>query len=104
MDFLALVATVVFAAETILSPLPDNFSPPAPSTTPAVSFGSLSHFVPQVLCAAIEVTPAPTPTPRKTRQRRYTIALLGDSMIDTLGPDFPALGLQLAKNFPKVKF
>ncbi|MFZ5845079.1 MAG: hypothetical protein ACOY0S_01275, partial [Patescibacteria group bacterium] len=104
MNFLSLFATAVLAAETVLSPLPDNFSPPLPQTTPAISFGSLSHFVPQVLGAATETTPTPTPTPRKTRQKKYTIALLGDSMVDTLGPDFPALQRELAKIFPKVKF
>lgn len=107
MDWVSLFTSVVLAAETvIISPLTDNFMPaPTQVPTPAVSFGQLVPFVApagSVLGAQTAAVPPPKPLP--TRKRAYTIALLGDSMIDTLGPDVPHLRQVLTNLYPTVKF
>ena len=107
---LTLFAATVMAAETVLSPLADD-ALTQPVQTPTVTFGQLTtSFAPQgdVLGATTETqpspTPTPTPTPRPTRKKSFTIALLGDSMIDTLGPDVPALKSKLSSLYPGVAF
>lgn len=107
---LTLFAVTVIAAEGVLSPLADD-ALVAPPQTPTVTFGQLTtSFIPtgEVLGATTEAqpspTPTPTPTPRPTRKKSFTIALLGDSMIDTLGPDAPALKSRLSSLYPGVTF
>lgn len=107
---LTLFAASVFAAETVLSPLADDALAQSVQT-PTVTFGQLTtSFVPagDVLGATTEAaptpTPTPTPTPRPTRKKSFTIALLGDSMIDTLGPDVPALKSKLSSPYPGISF
>ncbi len=119
---LSLFAFTVFAAETVLSPLADD-ALLAPPQTPTVSFGQLTaSYVPpqtqgQVLGATTDEAPSDTPlqgstlqtesekTPTpSTRKKSYTIALLGDSMVDTLGPDFPALKDKLKNLYPNTNF
>lgn len=63
--------------------------------------------------AIIAVTPRtknvaakPTPTPHSqlsTNNSSLKIAILGDSMVDTLGPTLPHLKQELAKQFPNTK-
>jgi len=59
--------------------------------------------------------PTPIPTPKSTGQvlgatnvggdgKIITLALLGDSMIDTLGPGIPTLEHSLSQYFPHLKF
>ena len=107
MNFFSLFTVAVFAAETILSPLADDWfnATPTPSV-PSISFGQLTVAAapqPQVLGASTDV-PAPTPVPPRTKKSSYTIALLGDSMIDTLGPDAPHLKTKLTRAYPGVSF
>jgi hypothetical protein len=55
----------------------------------------------------ISTTSTPTPTPPRNiggDGKIYTIAVLGDSMIDTLQPDLPQLQSALAKYYPNRKF
>lgn len=99
MNILSLFAVVVFAAEGIISPIPEDI----PSTTivltkPSTSFGQLP--TPEVLGASAE----PEPTPPVTRKSSYTIAVLGDSMVDTLGPGIPHLADALKKIYPRTDF
>lgn len=114
MTLLSLLIFTAFAAETIVSPLPDM--PPTPSH-PTISFANLISLLSgsgQVLGTTTthittptqESTPSPTATPTQnfTRKKSYTIALLGDSMIDTLGPDIPDLQSKLAYTFPTTQF
>lgn len=124
MEFvLSLFASVVMAAELILSPLADDvsFLPPFQAITqPKVSFGALitptlapaplakpdlaPPGTPATLGVATEsATSAPHPT-YVSRQKHYAIALLGDSMIDTLGPDVPHLKRKLQAFFPGTTF
>jgi len=134
-SFLSVFISTVFAAEGILSPLPDavleDFSMDqntSMETTqkPKQSFGDiispLPDAVPAVLGIATEITPTPSPLPtaspkkttqpletpkpqlRKAKKANVTIALLGDSMMDTMGPDAPALQSLLKKSFPGTTF
>lgn len=112
MEFLlSLFASVIFAAEMILSPLADVTPMPTPIPQPKISFGSL--VVPTLTPAPIPVvlgvatqsaTPTPTITTYQARQKHYAVALLGDSMIDTLGPDVPHLKRKLTSLFPGTTF
>jgi lysophospholipase L1-like esterase len=106
MSLLSLVITTVFAAEIVISPLSDNI-PMIPQ--PARSFGALQTPSPTPIPTRAP-TPSSTPVPSPTIQTyqtptsHYTIALLGDSMIDTLGPDAPQLKDLLTTVFPHTAF
>ncbi|OGG12728.1 hypothetical protein A2875_02240 [Candidatus Gottesmanbacteria bacterium RIFCSPHIGHO2_01_FULL_46_14] len=103
MELFSLFIGVVFAAEGIISPIQED----VPGTTtvatkPSTSFGQLPSS--SVLGVSIE---EPTPTPketRKTKKSSYTIAVLGDSMVDTLGPGVPHLANALKKIYPRTQF
>ena len=107
MNLFSLLAFTVYAAEAIISPLPDIPLVP-PVLKPNVTFGELTaaRVTGQVLgeatTAAIPTTPSPTPT--TTRKRNVTIAVLGDSMVDTLGPGVPHLQSKLAAFFSTTHF
>lgn len=104
MSFFSLLAGMVFAAETVLSPIPDGTPiviPPPPQ--PEISFGQI---------VAVP-TPSPIPTPtsapqvlgiQTTARKSYTIAFLGDSMIDTMGPGLPAVKNRLSSIYPATNF
>lgn len=109
MNWLGLFAGLVMAAESVvISPLADDYEPPKIMKKPETSFGQLtSLFVePEILGVQIEVTPTPTPKPmtKTTQQSSYKIAILGDSMTDTLGPDGAGLGDRLKNIYPKTNF
>lgn len=106
MSLLPLLTFTVYAAETIISPLPDNALPTVIGVSkPEVSFAQLAPAA-AVLGTSVETTPtpAPAPTPLPARKKNFTIAVLGDSMADTLGTDVPDLGVQLSKFYPGVNF
>jgi lysophospholipase L1-like esterase len=98
MGFLSLFAVAVFAAETILSPVPEsvlNATPKPPK--PVLSFGELPVPTPTPTPAPVVLgvaTPAPKRTARKTNM---TIAVLGDSMV-------PDLNRELTAIYPKTTF
>lgn len=116
MNLLSLFSFVVYAAATVISPIPDDMpvgtqSPPKP----AISFGQIVAVVPQVLGdttsaplakpdPAPQDTPTPTPTIVYTKKQSYTIAFLGDSMIDTMGPGLPAVNNKLSVTYPSTHF
>ncbi len=105
MHLLSLFTFAVFAAETVLSPIPDNTPvvvPPPPK--PEISFGQIVTAptpTPEILGVT---TIAPTPTPFITKKKSYTIAFLGDSMIDTMGPELPAVNNTLSAAYPATDF
>lgn len=74
------------------------------------TFGALMKTAPRVAgiasVSAEVVTPSPSPSPaaKHVTKSHYTIALFGDSMIDTLGPGIPHLSKQLAYDFPNIQF
>jgi hypothetical protein len=107
MNLLSLFAFTIYAANTVISPIPEDVvteTPPPPK--PDVSFGQIVTALPTptpvVLGETIVATP--TPTPIVTKKQSYTIALLGDSMIDTLGPGIPALQADLKNMYPHTNF
>lgn len=123
MWFLSLFATVVFAAESIISPIPDDFVPQTASAKPTVSFNELLAAVPEFPMVLGEATVTATPQPeaqtigssasgrdrplaetRSTQKRSYTISLLGDSMTDTLGPVGGGLAARLNRTYPNATF
>lgn len=115
----------VYATEGIISPLPDPTPILLPKTIakPLVSFGDLLHAIPDTgvtLGASAIATPSPTiaaqltaapvasPTAsiatRTARKRAWTVTLLGDSMIDTLGPVGSGLAQRLNAIYPNATF
>jgi lysophospholipase L1-like esterase len=115
---LSLFSVVVFASEGVLSPLADNQQgispPPVVVSRPSLSFAQLtmkstvlgaSTEIPETTPSA-EPTKAPTdtPAPRVTIKKHMTIAVLGDSMVDTLGPGVPALQDRLKRLYPGTTF
>ncbi len=70
-------------------------STPTPTPTP---------LVPIVIKVTPQPTPLPTPAPREARMSNVTIAILGDSMVDTLGKDLPELRSKLEATYPKTSF
>ncbi len=76
-------------------------STPIPTTAPAV-LGTTTFIGP--------VKPSVIPTPQTKQQNSaikkgaVTIALLGDSMMDTMGPNAPTLQTALKKRFPRTTF
>lgn len=117
MDILSFFTIGAVAATAVISPLADDVPVPTQEyAKPAVSFGALAAGQPAVLgdetirdIPAESLSPTPTltatPTPaRRTKQKTVTIALLGDSMTDTLGPDAPHLRTALKKIYPATSF
>lgn len=102
----------VYASEGIISPLADS----QPITVSLSSIpnvlgaqSSLANAVTKFLAISptptITVTPTPTPLPlRSTKKSSVTISLLGDSMVDTLGPDVGGLAKRLNTIYPATKF
>lgn len=112
-----IVSSLVFArsaiaSEGIISPIPDTeiYVTPTPIAKPEVSFNELLTAVPEFPMVLGEATAAATPTPtptvtvRSTQKRSYTITLLGDSMIDTLGPVGGGLAARLNSIYPNATF
>ncbi len=118
MNVLSFLVTVVLAAEGIISPLADNFTPPvAPQNTarPSVTFGQLTAAPavlgaiappppPAILSSEQMPTPTPTAETRRAKKSSYTLAVLGDSMVDTLGPGVPHLQTKLSTLYSGTKF
>ncbi len=115
MNLFSLLAFTVYAAEAIISPLPDTTTVPSPPK-PKVSFAQLvsplattGQVLGEATAAAIP-TPLPAVVPPSgtkegiTRKKNITIAVLGDSMVDTLGPGVPHLQSKLAAVFPATHF
>ncbi len=111
MNLLSLFASLVFAAEMVVSPLAGEVPAIAvPLDAPEISFGSLLPLDPTtpVLGASDEPIPIPlpppTPAPCPARKKSYRIAVIGDSMVDTLGPGVPHLAAMLKRRCPSVTF
>jgi len=115
----------VYASEGIISPIPEGtpivIQPK--STKPSVTFGDLLSAIPDTgvilgatsmatpsptLSPTPEITPIATPTPtlatRVARKRAFTVTLVGDSMIDTLGPVGAGLAARLNTMYLNATF
>lgn len=112
MDILSTVFGLVLAAEVILSPVPQGPSSPsggeAPRTVP-MNILSVTDQISLPLVPDVSPTQTPTPSTLPTPQVKpllrshLRIALLGDSMTDTLGPDVPHLKDELHKLYPNLQ-
>lgn len=107
MNLFSLFTGIVMAAETVLSPIPDGtpvIVPPPPK--PAISFGEITAIPTPTPTPEVHITPtaAPTPPPPVTKKKSYTIAFLGDSMIDTMGPGLPAVQSKLSSMYGGTNF
>ena len=127
MNLLSLFTFTVLAAESLISPVPETqyvpiTFPPA-IEKPSSGFGTLTSFRVENATTPI-TTPSPSPVltvqpatnarndslcssceaGRQIKKKQYTIALLGDSMIDTLGPEAPHLKGKLSAMYPGVTF
>ncbi len=109
MNILSFLTFSIFAAESLISPLTSEYQPPIQEIAkPEISFSELA--VPEVTPTPpakrdppLAETPTPTPI-RHTRKSTMTIALLGDSMMDTLGLNAPHLANALKKTYPNTTF
>jgi hypothetical protein len=103
----ALLVGMVFAAEGIISPLPDNFQNIEIKTEnnnrPAAGFLKIEINNPKRVVLGAQTGPA-SPSAKFTRKDNIKIALLGDSMTDTLGPDAIPLRDALKNIYPKTNF
>lgn len=103
MNLLSFFAFAVYAAGAVISPIPDDIvvATPAPPK-PDVSFGQI------VAIPTPTNIPTPQPSPPATagaaKKKSYTIAFLGDSMIDTMGPGLPAISNKLSAAYPTDNF
>lgn len=102
MNLLALFAFTIYAAGTVISPIPDVVITAPPPPKPGISFGQIVDIPVPTLIPTPQ--PSPTATAGTAKKQSYTIALLGDSMIDTLGPGIPALHTLLEQVYPQTNF
>jgi lysophospholipase L1-like esterase len=107
MNLLALFALPVIGA-VVISPLPNDTTIVYPDPKmPVVTFGQLTDVSKGKTSAS---TPQPTITviskkpTRQSKKATQTIALLGDSMIDTLGPATDIINTSLKEVYPKTQF
>lgn len=71
---------------------------------PKVGFSELlaeNPVKPKVLSAQTEATPTPVPQPSK---QSYTVAIIGDSMVETMGDSLDYIKADLEKNYPNTGF
>lgn len=110
MNFLSFFFMTLFAVETIVSPLPDYAPSRAThSSKPITSFGkllSMRSVASNVLGVSTSTTVPVVSVPpvSVTKKSSYAIAVLGDSMVDTLGPGVPHLAAILSDRYPGVLF
>jgi len=107
MNLFSLLAFAVYAAGAVISPIPDDIDiVTTPPPKPDISFGQIVAMpTPDVLAATTAApTPVPPPPPLITKKKNYTIAFLGDSMIDTMGPDLPAVQTHLHALYSMTNF
>lgn len=114
MSLFQLLGLVVYAAETIISPLPDDqmvypIITQTKEAAPTNSFSSL-YDIAMRESPIFSITPTPTPPPipaaatKVARKKEFTISIIGDSMVDTLGPDGGGLDTKLRTIYPKSSF
>lgn len=117
----------VYAESGFISPVPDNpiVIPIVEfiETAPTIAFGDLLSMRLHVLGATTAIEPpiiqasapaqiatilSPTPTAvpvtRKSKKDAMSITIVGDSMVDTLGPEVGGLGNKLRVTYPTTTF
>lgn len=119
MDILGILVALTFGSQQMIFSLPEaaTISYLKETNRPETTFGNIVESGINVLGVSDTANhPDITPTPEsnretnetaaypKTRKSDYTIALVGDSMIDTLGSDLKELQEELKKSYPRVNF
>lgn len=99
MNVLSFFVAVVLAAETSFSSLVSTSV-----VKPAVSFADLMKTGTGTFSASIVAGEVAASITRVTKKPHYTIALLGDSMIDTLGGDLGEVQDALRRAYPATTF
>lgn len=108
MNLFTVLAAATFAGQTVISPLPDTrpvFEIEVTAAKPDRSFAELSDTLASqsVMGTATAASPSAAienPLPKTS----YKIAVLGDSMVDTLGPGIPLLQSGLSGQYPGTAF
>ncbi|MBI5621193.1 SGNH/GDSL hydrolase family protein [Candidatus Gottesmanbacteria bacterium] len=109
MNLVSLITGVVLAAEGFIVPMSQ------PTTKPSVSFADLTTQISLkespgdvlgtgTFSATIVAGLVPTADVRKTKKPKMTIAILGDSMVDTLGRDLRLVADRLHSTYPDTTF
>lgn len=109
--FLSFISTVLFAAILWLVLAPDQkkeLANPLPSQNivQETQFGQILSIATRAASKAVSQTPSPTAKPAEKNpfvKGEVVIALLGDSMVDTMG-DLKTLELALLQYWPNVTF
>jgi hypothetical protein len=87
-----------------------RLAPALISPLPMQSVNNIAVVPTQTSTPTPSLFPTPTLTPtigvvqKELAKKEYVVALLGDSMIDTAGPSYSALSLNLASYFPQTRF
>lgn len=68
------------------------------------SVKAVIDFPTQIPTATLAPTFTPTPTPFVLKKSSYSVAIFGDSMVDTMGEKLEYLQEILLKKYPKTKF
>lgn len=113
MDVINLLSTVAILSSTVVSPLSSDFQEPIPPVT--FDHIEVNLAVPVTPTPTPQTQPTPTPippTPTRTntptpkhktaKKNNVKIALIGDSMTDTLGPTITELTDELKKTYPEI--
>ncbi len=100
MNIFLLFAPVIFAAESFVSPM--SYA----AIKPVLSFADLMKTVSGTgtFSATIVAGQTAVVDTRRTKKSAYTIAFLGDSMIDTLGSDLRLVHDELVRVYPQAAF
>lgn len=99
MVFPFIISTVITTI-TVIQPIQDQH----------LTYGYFGNFPNKTFGSLLIPKTTPTPTPvlnlpqNQTTKKHYTIAFLGDSMIDTLGNNFPEIDSALSTFFPRTTF
>ncbi len=85
------------------STISGNSALPILDKPPAVDNEEFPEFLTPSPTTVPEETPTPILNPKPTKSH-YTIAVVGDSMVDVLGPGIPTLKNLLQSTYPKTAF
>lgn len=79
-------------------------NPPNPSLTPLPSSTPFANLTTPMVVKTKNIHPAsPSPTPSAIKEE-YSIVILGDSMVDTMGENLDYLDEELNKKYPQIDF
>ena len=109
MNLLSIFIGVILAVERFILPTPQQGAKPTVSfaqLTPAMTYvDSIGEVLGTgTFSATIVAGLVPSATVRRTKKPQMTIAILGDSMVDTLGKDLRLVADELRLTYPETTF